>query len=309
MEKIVIFGSFVVDLMTRSDRLPNPGETVKGSLFKIGPGGKGFNQGTAAYKAGADVTMITKLGKDNFAYIALDAMSEMGMSKELVFQSDEYHTGIALILVDEISGQNEIVVVPGACSHITHEEIISAESTIKEAKYILLQLEINQDANELIAEMAYENGTKVIVNTAPYSVLSDEFLSKVYMITPNESEIEKLTGIKIKDLKSAELASNKILEKGVKCVVITLGSKGAFVSYKGEQRLISGYEVDVIDTTGAGDAFNGGLITALAEGKSIWDAVEFANVVGALSVQKIGTTPSMPNRNEIDDFIMNQIKF
>ena len=194
MKKVAVFGSFVVDLMARSPHLPVPGETVKGSMFKMGPGGKGFNQCVAAHKAGADVVMMTKVGTDTFANVMLDTMTELNMSKDNIFITKETETGIALILVDENSSQNEIIIVPGACNTITAEEVASVENVIKECEYVLLQLEVNQDANEMIVDMANKYGCKVIMNTAPYAPMTDEFLSKCYMVTPNEVEAEEITG-------------------------------------------------------------------------------------------------------------------
>lgn len=301
--KVVVFGSFVVDLMARIPHLPVPGETVKGPMFKMGPGGKGFNQGVAAHKAGADVTMVTKIGKDSFGDIALHTMDELGMTKEHVFISEEDKTGIALILVDENTSQNEIAIVSGACGTITEKDTNSVKELIRESEYILLQLEVNQDANERIAEYACENGVKVIINTAPYSKISDEFLSKAYMVTPNEVEAEALTGIKVEDLESAKKAATIFKKKGVKKVLITLGEKGVFISDDDKDEILPAFHVNAVDTTGAGDAFNGGFITALAEGKDIWEAAKFANAAAALSVQKLGTTPSMPARKEIDEFL------
>lgn len=303
MSKVVVFGSFVVDLMARSPHLPVPGETVKGSVFKMGPGGKGFNQCVAAHKAGSDVVMITKLGKDSFADVALNTMDELGMTKESLFYSDDVETGIALILVDENTSQNEIIIVPGACNTITPEEVAKIENVIKESEYVLLQLEVNQDANELVADMANRYGCKVIVNTAPYAKISDEFLSKAYMVTPNEVEAEELTGVHVDRLESAHEAAEYFYKKGVQKVIITLGSRGVFVSSDGREEIVPAFKVDAVDTTGAGDAFNGGLLAALSEGKDIWEAVRFANGLAALSVQKMGTTPSMPKLEEIRKFL------
>ncbi len=304
--KVVVFGSFVVDLMARIPHLPVPGETVKGPMFKMGPGGKGFNQCVAAHKAGANVTMITKIGKDSFADVALNTMDELGMVKDHIFVTGDAGTGIALILVDENTSQNEIAIVSGACGMITEEDTDSVKELIRESEYILLQLEVNQDANERIADYAYRNGVKVIINTAPYSEISDEFLSKAYMVTPNEVEAESLTGVKVEDLESAGKAAAVFKDKGVKKVVITLGGKGVFISSEGREEIIPAFPVNAIDTTGAGDAFNGGFLTALAEGKDEWEAARFASALAALSVQKLGTTPSMPTREEIDAFLESQ---
>lgn len=302
-QKVTVFGSFVVDLMARAPRLPVPGETVLGSFFKQGAGGKGFNQGIAAHKSGGDVTMITKLGRDSLAAVATDAMDSVGLSKDHLFYSETEPTGVALISVDENTSQNEIIIVPGACATISDEDIASVAERIRESAYLLLQLEVNQDANEKVAAMAKAAGVKVIVNTAPYSPVTDEFLSGCYLVTPNEVEAEELTGICVSDLESADKAAKVFKDKGVQNVVITLGSRGVYVNEDGKSEIVPAYKVNAIDTTGAGDAFNGGLLTALSEGKTIGEAARFANALAAISVQRIGTTPSMPTRAEIDKFL------
>lgn len=304
--QVTVFGSFVVDLMARTHRLPVPGETVKGSYFKQGAGGKGFNQGIAAHKAGGNVVMVTKLGRDSLAQVATDAMDAVGLSKDHLFYSEEVSTGIALIMVNENTSQNEIVVVPGACGTITEEDIARVEKEICGSAYILLQLEVNQDANEKVARMAKDHGVRVIINTAPYQPMSEEFLRGAYLITPNETEAEELTGIAVKDIESANRAAKVIFDKGVQNVLITLGGKGVYIHTEGKAEIIPAYQVKAIDTTGAGDAFNGGLLTALSEGKPLRDAARFANALAAISVQRIGTTPSMPTREEIDAFISTQ---
>lgn len=303
MSKVAVFGSFVVDLMARSPHLPVPGETVKGSMFKMGAGGKGFNQCVAAHKAGADVVMMTKLGRDTFADVALNTMDELGMTKEHLFFADDTETGIALILVDEKTSQNEIIIVPGACNTITPEEVKSVEDVIKESEYVLLQLEVNQDANEMIADMANKYGCKVIMNSAPYAPMTEEFLSKVTMVTPNEVEAEEITGIKVDGLEGAKKAAAYFREKGVKDVVITLGSRGVFVSSEGREEIVPAFHVDALDTTGAGDAFNGGLLAALSKGEDLWSAARFGQGVAALEVQKLGTTPAMPTLEEVEAFL------
>ncbi len=302
-KKVTVFGSFVVDLMGRTPHLPVPGETVKGSMFKMGPGGKGFNQGVAAHKAGAEVTMVTKLGKDTFGQVALDAMKDLQMNTECIFQTEEAETGIALILVDENTSQNEILVVSGACNTVTDEEVESITDVIKESEYLLTQLETNLSSIEKVIDIAYKNGVKVILNTAPVQPIPDEVLSKVNLITPNEVEAEILTGICVDSEKAADQAAEWFFKRGVKNVIITLGGRGVYVSSEGKSEMIPAYKVDAIDTTGAGDAFNGGLLAALSEGKNIWDAVTFANALAALSVQRLGTTPAMPSREEIDQFL------
>lgn len=303
VKKITVFGSFVVDLMARTPHLPVPGETVKGSMFKMGPGGKGFNQGVAAHKAGAQVTMITKLGKDTFANVALDAMKELNMDTSKVFITEKTETGSALILVDENTSQNEIVVVLGACNTISDEEVESISDIVKASEYLLTQLETNTSAIDKIIDIAYQNGVKVILNTAPIQPISDDILGKVDLITPNEVEAEILTGICIDNEENAKKAAEWFFSKGVKNVLITLGGRGVFIATDEKQAIIPAYKVDAIDTTGAGDAFNGGLVAALAEGKDLWQAASFANALAAIAVQRLGTTPAMPTRAEIDEFI------
>ncbi len=302
-KKVTVFGSFVVDLMGRTPHLPVPGETVKGSMFKMGPGGKGFNQGVAAHKAGADVTMVTKIGKDTFGEVALNAMKELNMNSDRVFITEETETGIALILVDEKTSQNEILVVSGSCSTITDEEVESITDVLKESEYLLTQLETNISSIEKVIDIAYKNGVKVILNTAPVQPISDEVLSKVDLITPNEVEAEILTGICVDSKEAADKAAEWFFNKGVKNVLITLGGRGVYISSEGKSGIIPAYKVDAIDTTGAGDAFNGGLLAALSEGKNLWDAAVFANALAALSVQRLGTTPAMPTREEIEQFL------
>ena len=302
-QKVTVFGSFVVDLMARAPHLPTPGETVRGSLFKQGAGGKGFNQGIAAHKAGGEVVMITKVGNDSLAKVAYEAMDAVGLSKEHVFVNEEVATGTALVCVGEDSGQNQIIIVPGACNTITEEDLAQVRELIESSAYVLLQLEVNQDANERVARMAKEKGVRVIINTAPYQPMEDEFLKGAYLVTPNEVEAEEFTGIAVKDLESADRAAAVFFAKGVENVLITLGSRGVYLATKDRSEIIPGFRVDAIDTTGAGDAFNGGLLAALSEGKELRQAIPFAQAVAALSVQRLGTTASMPTREEIDSFL------
>ena len=302
MSKVIVFGSFNVDLMGRTPHFPKAKETVMGSTFKMGPGGKGFNQGVAAHKAQADVTMVCKIGNDPFQNIILDTMKELNMNQDYIFKCDT-STGCALILVDENTGENEIVVLPGANYKFTSEDIDSLEDLIKEADYALLQLEVNQDANVRFVDLCVKHNTKVVINTAPYNEITDEFLSKATMVTPNEVEAEELTGIHVYDLESASKAASIFKSKGVKDVVITMGGQGVFVSSNGIEKIVPAFKVNAIDTTGAGDAFNGGLLAALSKGKDIWEAARFASALAAISVTRLGTTPAMPTLEEIEAFL------
>lgn len=303
MEKVIVFGSFVVDLMARADRLPKAGETVRGNFFKMGSGGKGFNQAVACHMAGGDLTTVIKLGKDEFSKLATNLMDKINMDKDYVLYSDDKATGVALIPVDEVSGENQIMIVPGASETISSEEVYKLEDVIEDASYILLQYEVNQDANELIKKLALEKSKKVIVNTAPYVDVDEKFYEGLYLVTPNESEAESLTGVKVKDLESLRKASQLIKDMGVQNVIITLGKEGVFVDSDGKSEIIPSYKVKAVDTTGAGDAFNGGLLAALSEGKDIFSAAKFANATAGLAVTKMGTSVAMPTRDEIDQFI------
>lgn len=301
-DKIVVFGSFVVDLTSWAGHLPVAGETVKGSMFKLGPGGKGSNQAVAVHRAGGDVTMVTKVGDDVFGRVALDFYKNEGMNTDYIFIDKKTGTGSALIMVDENTGQNQILVVSGACDKITPEEVDSTESLIDEAKIVLLQLEINMDAIERVINMAHAKGKTIVLNTAPAQKLPDSLLQKVDIVTPNEIEAGALCDMMVENEQDAKKAAQILLDKGVRSVVITLGKNGVFVMTPERSELIPARKVKAVDTTGAGDAFNGGFVTALAEGKDIFEAARFGNIVGALSVTKIGTAPAMPYRDEIDSF-------
>ncbi len=300
--KIVVFGSFVVDLTSWAKHLAVPGETVKGSVFKMGPGGKGSNQAVAASRADADVTLVTKVGRDVFGQTALDFYKSENMTTKYVFVDSEKETGTALIMVDETSGQNQILVVSGACDNITEEEIRNTESLLDEASIVLLQLEINMDAIEKVIEVAHEKGKRIVLNTAPAQKLPDSLLQKVNIVTPNEIEAGILTDMKVETIDDAEKAARILMDKGVENVVITMGKNGVFVMTPDRKEFIPSLTVKAVDTTGAGDAFNGGFVTALSEGKDIFEAARFGNIVGALSVTKVGTAPAMPYRANIDGF-------
>ena len=297
---IGVFGSFVVDLTSRSAGLPLPGQTLQGSSFKYGAGGKGSNQAVAAHRAGADIILVTKIGKDFFGQVAMDFYQGEGMNTDYILRDEVKETGAALIMVDESSAQNKIVVVSGACGNITAEDIEKCKDLIENASILLLQHEINIDALYKVIEVAYDAGVRIVLNPAPAAPIPDEILKKIDVITPNETEAQTLTGIQINNEEDARRAAKALLDKGVREVIITLGSLGAYVTDGKQDWMIDSIKVDVVDTTGAGDAFNGGLVTALDEGKSLLNAARFANVVGALSVTKKGTARSMPERKQIE---------
>jgi len=300
--RITVMGSFIVDLMARAPRLPVHGETVKGSHFQIGPGGKGSNQGVAAARAGAEVTIITKIGTDPFAQIALDSFRREGMHENHILRDERFPTGTALIMVDEHTSENQILVTVGACDHISPSEIEAARNCIEGSAVLLTQLETNLSAVEQAVSIAHAKGVTVILNPAPAppQPLPDTLLAKVDILTPNETEAALLSGVRIETMDDARRAALALKQKGVGRVIITLGGKGALVVDDAEPRVIAPIPVKVVDTTGAGDAFNGGLAVALAEGRDLTQAVAFANATGALSVTKLGTAPAMPYRDEIE---------
>ena len=298
--RVTVMGSFVVDLMARAPHLPQTGETVRGDGFLIGPGGKGSNQGVAAHKSGARVDMITKIGRDNFGQIALESFQGEGMDTSYVMQDDELATGAALIMVDENTGDNKILVALGACSCITKADIESAREVIEGNPVFLTQLETNLVAVDTALGIAAGNGVRIILNPAPACEVPDELLALVDILTPNETEASIISGVTVSTPEDAEKAARVLMGKGTKSVVITMGSQGVFAITGEEARFIPSVEVAAIDATGAGDAFSGALATAIAEGKGFFEAVEFANVAAALSVTKIGTAPAMPTRDEID---------
>ncbi len=303
MSKVMVLGSFVVDLMSRSPHFPEKGETVKSSYFKMGPGGKGFNQAVAAARAGADLRAAVKLGRDEFARVALSWMEKDGMDRSGVCYSENVPTGAALILVDEGTGQNMISVYLGASADFNQEDLDRLYPSIEECEFLLLQLEINQWALEQVVAFAKSKGVKVILNPAPAAQLPEELFDGLYAVIPNEVEAKLITGVTVKE-DGCEATARWFFERGVENVIITLGEEGVYADNGKERRRTGIYpSTRAVDTTGAGDAFCGGFLAALGEGKDLFGAVEFGNVVGNLAVRRIGTAPAMPDREEIDGFL------
>jgi ribokinase len=298
--KIVVFGSFVTDLTSRQEGLPVPGQTLLGTSFKTGPGGKGSNQAIAAHRCGADVTMVTKVGSDVFADMVRDFYKKEDMDTSWFFTDEVNSTGSALIMVDEKTGQNMIVVVGGACQNITKEEVEKARPLIESASILLLQQEINFDAQYAAIRVAKKAGVTVVLNPAPANKIPSDIIKLIDIVTPNETEAEALTGVKVTDKESAKKAADVFFKQGVKKVVITMGKLGAYANDVERDELLPCLPVKTVDTTGAGDAFNGGFVTALAEGKGLFEALRFGIAVGSLSTTKLGTAPSMPLRKEVD---------
>ena len=303
-KKVVMLGSFVVDLTTRQKGLPVPGQTLLGDSFQMGPGGKGSNQAVAAHRAGADVTLITKLGRDVFANVATDFYQKEGIDCSHILYDEERETGIALIEVDTQSAQNMIVVVPAACMHITDEDIEACRPLIEQADILLLQFEINFSALFKAIDIAHAAGVTIVLNPAPAKEIPDEVLAKVDIVTPNETEAQQLTGVKVETVEDAKRAAATFLHKGVKNVVITLGAMGAFASDGKTSVLEPRLRVNAVDTTGAGDAFNGGFVMALAEGNALTPAPRRGNDTRAPSHTRPGPAPPMPSRAEIHSFYL-----
>ena len=300
---VVVFGSFNADLTSRSKGLPVPGQTILGTSFSMGPGGKGSNQAVAAYRAGASVTLVTKIGRDLFGNFALDLFRQEGMNTDYILSDDAHATGIAVIMVDEITAQNEIVVISDACSSISAADVEHCRALIEGADILLLQHEINLDAQHMAIDVAHRAGVKIVLNPAPALEVPPEILSKLYCITPNETEAEALTGVQVCSIEDARRAARVFLDRGVQNVIITMGAMGAYATDGHTDELLPRLCVNPVDTTGAGDAFNGSFVMALSEGKSLFEALRYGNAAGALSVTRPGAAQAMPTRAEIDALV------
>lgn len=303
--RLVMIGSYMQDLMSKSPKLPMPGETVRGGPFFMGPGGKGSNQAIAAAKLGASVDLVASIGDDSFGDLASESLKKHGVSLEFVRRQQDISTGIALIIVDDKSGENIIVVAPGANNHLSTNDVDNALSNIKEADCVVMQLEIPLDIVEYSAKLAYKSGVRVILDPAPACHLSTELLSHVNILTPNETEASIISGVEVIDLKSAKKAGHILCARGPEAVVITLGKEGVLVVTEEETFIVEAFSVNPVDTTGAGDAFNGALAVALGEGQELKAACRFAAASAALAVTKVGAAVASPTRLELDEFIKN----
>ena len=294
MCKISVLGIFVADISFSGPKIPAIGETILGNKYNIGPGGKGCNQAIAIARLGGKVSFISKIGKDNYGDLALITLKKNKISSSNIIQDENSQTGVAGILVDQNSGKNAINVITGAPSSLTINELDNHIDTIKKSKIFLTQLEVPKEVIIHCLKTAKENGCITILNPAPASEISKEFYKYIDFFTPNENEAEFYTGIKITNDKDAKQAADKILNLGIKKVVITLGEKGLFYSDGKEQIYLKASAVKAIDTTGAGDAFNGALAFALSQKKTVEECLRFANRVGGLSTTKQGAGDAMP---------------
>jgi len=299
---ITILGIFVADVAFRSDRMPATGETVIGNGFKLGPGGKGSNQAVAARRAGGSVNFITKLGRDEFGAMARHTYEAEGISQSLILETDEHPTGAAAILIDDQSGDNAIIVVPGAAGAITDADVAASESAIAGSALFMTQLEVPVSIAAAALRLAKTHDVPTILNPAPAAPLPDDIYPSCDYVTPNESEAAGLTGLPVETLDQAAAAADYFLGHGVGAAVITMGEQGCFVKAPGIAEHVPAFDMSgrVVETTGAGDAFNGGFAVSLAAGADLISAVRYGNATAAISVTRAGTAPSMPTRAEIE---------
>jgi ribokinase len=300
--KIAVVGSSNMDLVVKSKRIPVTGETILGGDFIMVPGGKGANQAVAAAKLGAQVFFIAKLGNDIFGLQSLNNFRKEGVNTRYVLQTQDAPSGVALIMVDE-DGNNVIVVAGGANHKLTPEDVKEAESDIASSGALVAQLEVPIETVEFAAELANKFKVPFILDPAPARKLSSRLLNMVDVLKPNETEARILTGIEVKDQGSAEAAAQKLLECGVKNVILTMGAGGYLLVGKEGKEFVASRKVIAVDSTAAGDAFTGSLAVGLANGKTLTEAALFANNVAALSVTRMGAQPSMPTIEEIEEFI------
>jgi ribokinase len=299
--RIVVVGSSNTDLVVKSPRIPAVGETVLGGDFIMVPGGKGANQAVAAAKLGARVQLVARLGHDAFGRHSLENFAAVGLDTTYVTSMPDTPSGVALITVDD-EGNNAIVVAPGANAGLGCEDVRRAEADIRSADAVVAQLEVPLDAVECAARLAHDARVPFILDPAPARRLSPELLARVDVLTPNESEARILTGIEVTDVDSAGRAARELLTLGVKAVIVKMGARGCLLATNAVAEFIPAFEVEVVDTTAAGDAFTGSLAVGLAQGQSLRDAAVFATRVAALSVTKRGAQPSMPTLREVEAF-------
>lgn len=302
---IIILGIFVADTSFRADRLPKMGETLMGNGFHLGPGGKGSNQAVAAAKAGARTGFITKLGKDDFAEMALSIWRDAHIVP-MVSQHEDSFTGAAFVFIEETSGNNAIIVSPGVAETISPEDVKAYSAQMAKAKIFMTQLEQPLDAAFYGLELAKSHQLITILNPAPAAQLPDEMLALCDYITPNETEAEALTGIAVPDEAGAKKAAIELCRRGVGTAIITLGDRGAYIHNEGISTVIDVFKAGpVVETTGAGDAFNGGFAAGLVKGMDLLQAARYASATAGLCVTRAGTANAMPNEDEIIALIAN----
>jgi len=298
---IVVVGSTNTDMVIKASHLPQPGETILGGTFFMSAGGKGANQAVAAARLGGKVSFIAKTGHDVFGKQSIELFEKEGIDISFILRDRYQPSGVALITVDD-KGENCIVVAPGANAALSSEDITEAKEKIENASLVLIQLETPIETVESVANIVSSKRIKLILNPAPAAKLNDNLLKKITIITPNQKEAEMLTGIKINDESSAKQAAVFLHNKGIETVILTMGARGAFILHENKHSMIPGHTVNVVDTTAAGDVFNGAFVVALSEGKTMEDAVAFACKAAAISVTRLGVQASAPYRKEVESF-------
>jgi ribokinase len=302
MKKVLVVGSINIDLVATVTAFPKPGETLTGRGFNMFPGGKGANQAVAAARLGADVTILGKIGEDSFGQMAINALNKSNVRTHLIEIEERESTGIALIQVTD-SGENSIVVIPGANRFVDVDYVQRNRKEMEVCDVILLQLEIPYETVEWIAEYAFRNGKTVILDPAPARQVSERLLQNISFITPNDTELKILANLEAGSDTGTERAIRKLLDKGVNMVIYKAGAEGAYIADRDSIKHIQGHRVKAVDTTAAGDSFNGGFAYALSLGKNIRSSVEYANAVGAISVTKLGAQSAIPTSDEVDVFL------
>ena len=300
--KIVVVGSSNTDMILQMEHIPRPGETILGGRFTMAAGGKGANQATAAARAGGQVALVARVGRDMFGRQALEGFRRDGIDVQHVGEDAEAPSGVALIFVAD-SGENSIGVASGANLCLSPADVERAAETIGAADVLVMQLETPLETVRAAAAIAAAQRVPVVLNPAPAQPLDDELLSHVTVLTPNESEAELLTGVRVADASSAAAAAAQLRSKGVASVIFTLGARGAWVSSAEFQGLVPARTVKPVDTTAAGDVFNGALAVAMSEGQPLAQCVHFANAAAAVSVTRLGAQPSAPQRAEIESML------
>ncbi len=296
--KITVIGSSNTDMVVKSNKLPAPGETILGGEFFMNLGGKGANQAVAAARLGGNVTFVAKVGNDLFGQQAIDSFKQNNINTDFCMVDTKNPSGVALIMVDN-KGENCIVVASGANNNLLPSDLESAKTLISQSEILLMQLEIPIATILSAATHAEKHSCKIILNPAPACELPNELFNKLYLITPNETEVSLLTGIEVTDIDTATSAAKVLLQKGVENVIITMGSKGALLVTKQFAKMIAAQKVNAIDTTAAGDVFNGALAVGISDGLLLEDAIVFANKAAAISVTRMGAQSSAPYKNEI----------
>ena len=303
MKNILVIGSSNADITAFTPKFPVNGETVAGRTMITSVGGKGANQATAAARAGGNVTFITKVGKDSMAEMIFKSFTDDNINTDYVYSTAEAGTGSAFIEVNDTTGENRIICIAGANGEITPQEILYAEDAFRTADLVLIQLELETDRVLESVKLAKKYNIPVILNPAPAKELPEELYRMIDYFTPNESEASYYSGFSVTDEASAVKAAEILLSKGIKNVIITLGKKGSLFKNAHVCEKINAFSVKAVDTTGAGDSFNGGLAVALAEKRDISDAIRFASATAALSVTKEGASKSMPLKEDILRFL------